>query len=409
MHARQIVPQIAGLLPRGAAGAPPRSRRAVTLAAAQNMRASSALRRLAFASSIGAAGVAASIIHRPALCREAGLDALAARVSALESLARGPSAVMSAFGDRPMAELIDGKAVAAQIRKEVAEQTEDLKAKHGVVPGLAVVLVGNRTDSKTYVRMKKRAAAEVGFYSLDKNFDESVTQQQLLETIRELNQDPQVHAILVQLPLPRHIDEAKVLEEVNVAKDVDGFSAVNIGNMCLRGGKPPLAVPCTPAGCVELLQRSNVELKGKEVVVIGRSNIVGMPVAHLLMSMDATVTVCHSRTADLPAHVRRADIVVAAVGSAECIKGDWIKPGATVIDVGVNSKPAPDDPRGYKLCGDVDFASASQVAGKITPVPGGVGPMTIAMLMKNTLNLARNSLGLSREPLRKTDSKYPGK
>ena len=172
--------------------------------------------------------------------------------------------------------------------------------------------------------------------------------------------------------------------------------------MCIRGGEPPLAVPCTPAGCVELLQRSNVELRGKEVCVIGRSNIVGMPVAHLLTSMDATVTVCHSKTLDIPTHVRRADVVVAAVGAAEMVKGDWIKPGATVIDVGVNSKPA-DNPKGYVLCGDVDFETAVKVAGKITPVPGGVGPMTIAMLMKNTLNLARHSLGLPRLPLRKVE------
>ena len=187
---------------------------------------------------------------------------------------------------------------------------------------------------------------------------------------------------------------------------MDGFSATNIGNLCLRGGRPPLAVPCTPAGCVELLQRSEIEVKGKDVVVVGRSNIVGMPVAHLLMSMDATVTVCHSRTTDLPAHVRRADIVIAAVGAAEMIKGSWLKPGATVIDVGVNSKPAPEDPRGYVLCGDVDFAEASQVAGVITPVPGGVGPMTIAMLMKNTLNLARHSVNLPRVALRRTATNH---
>jgi len=249
--------------------------------------------------------------------------------------------------------------------------------------------------------MKKRAAKECGFYSLDVNFDEQVTEEQLIKAVEDLNANPKVHAILVQLPLPKHIDEAKVLETVLVDKDVDGFSAANIGNMCLKGGKPPLAVPCTPAGCIELLQRSGTAVKGKEVVVIGRSNIVGMPVAHLLTSMDATVTVCHSRTADLAGHVRRADIVVAAVGAAEMVKGEWLKPGCTVIDVGVNSKPAADDPRGYVLCGDVDFSTAKGVAGAITPVPGGVGPMTIAMLMKNTVNLARNAVGLSRLPLRK--------
>ena len=208
----------------------------------------------------------------------------------------------------------------------------------------------------------------------------------------------------MQLPLPRHIDEAAVLEEIRVAKDVDGFSATNIGNLCLRGGTPPLALPCTPAGCIELLQRSDVPVAGKEVVVLGRSNIVGMPVAQLLQSMDATVTVCHSRTEDIPSHVRRADIVIAAVGRAEMVKAEWLKPGAVVIDVGVNSKPDANAARGYKLCGDVDFEAASKVAGAITPVPGGVGPMTIAMLLKNTLNLARHSVGLPRMTLRRTAS-----
>ena len=292
-------------------------------------------RRVALASTLG--GVAASLLHRPTFCQDVTIESLSARVSLLvmtgtrthapcccrafpaaaaelddggtrvrlsfwqESLARVAAPAMAADHS---ATIIDGKAVAKQIRIEVREGVEDLKGKHGVVPGLAVVLVGNRTDSATYVRMKKRAATEVGFYSIDRQFDESVTQQQLLDTVRELNADPQVHAILVQLPLPRHVDEAAVLEAIDVKKDVDGFSASNIGNMCLRGGRPPLAVPCTPAGCVELLQRSEVDVSGKEVVVVGRSNIVGMPVAHLLMSMDATVTTCHSRTKDLPGHVR---------------------------------------------------------------------------------------------------------
>jgi len=362
--------------------------------------------RRAISLGLGAGVVVTSgLITRPALCRETAassltVESLSQRVSLLESLARVPPILASAAASGP-ANLIDGKKIAADIRAEVKQQADDLGKNHGIVPGLAVVLVGERTDSATYVRMKKRAADECGFFSVDRKFDESVTQQQLIETVRELNADPKVHAILVQLPLPRHIDEAAVLETIQVEKDVDGFSAANIGNMCLRGGKPPLAVPCTPAGCIELLQRSGVEVRGKEVVVIGRSNIVGMPVAHLLMSMDATVTICHSRTSDLPAHVRKADIVVAAVGAAEMVKGDWIKPGATVIDVGVNSKPAPESPRGYVLCGDVDFESAKQVAGAITPVPGGVGPMTIAMLMKNTVNLARNAAGLPRIPLRR--------
>ena len=360
-----------------------------------------ALRRLALASSISA-GVAASLIRPPSLSHSATsptVESLSARVSVLEALARGPSAIFASAVEP--ARIIDGRKVAAQIRTEVKQGAEELQKDHGIVPGLAVVLVGNRTDSKTYVRMKKRAANEVGFHSVDKNFEETVSTQQLIDCVKALNADPKVHGILVQLPLPRHVDESKVLEAIDVEKDVDGFSASNIGNMCLRGGRPPLAVPCTPAGCVELLQRSDVEVRGKDVVVVGRSNIVGMPVAHLLMSMDATVTVCHSRTADLPGKVRSADIVIAAVGAAEMIQGDWLKPGCTVIDVGVNSKPSADDPRGYVLCGDVDFESASKVAGAITPVPGGVGPMTIAMLMKNTLNLARNSLGLKRQSLRR--------
>ena len=299
------------------------------------------------------------------------------------------------------ATIIDGKAISAEIRAEIKQHATELKEQHGVTPGLAVVLVGARTDSATYVRMKKKAAAEVAFHSVDKTFDESVTEEELLQCVRDLNADPQVHGILVQLPLPKHINEATVLEAILVEKDADGFSADNIGNMCLKGGKPPLALPCTPAGCIELLKRSKIEISGKDCVVIGRSNIVGMPVAHLLQSMNGTVTVCHSRTKDLAGHVRRADIVVAAIGSAEMILGEWIKPGAVVIDVGMNSKPAPETAKGYKLCGDVDFESAKQHASAITPVPGGVGPMTIAMLLKNTLNLARHSIGLPRMPLRK--------
>lgn len=290
--------------------------------------------------------------------------------------------------------VIDGKAIAASIRAEIKEASETLFREHQLKPGLAVVLVGNRTDSATYVRMKKKVAAELGFHSVDIDFEESVTQAELISAVEQLNGDPKVHGILVQLPLPSHINEGAVLEKIAVNKDADGFSAENIGNLCLRGGKPPLAVPCTPAGCIELLKRSNVEIRGKDAVVLGRSNIVGMPVAHLLQSMDATVTTCHSRTKDLAAHVRRADIVVAAIGKAEMVKADWLKPGAVVIDVGMNSKPAPDLPKGYKLCGDVDYDAAKMVASAITPVPGGVGPMTIAMLMQNTLNLARHSLGL---------------
>ena len=298
------------------------------------------------------------------------------------------------------ATLIDGKAIAAQYTREIAEGSAELKEKHGVVPGLAVVLVGERKDSQTYVRMKKKAAKEVGFFSVDVDLPDTVTEERLLEVVRELNERDDVHAILVQLPLPKHIDEAKVLASIKVEKDVDGFSAENMGNLALRGGAPPLAVPCTPAGCIVLLQRSGVDMRGKHAVVLGRSNIVGLPAALLLLSCDATVTIAHSKTPDIAAEVRRADIVIAAVGKPEMVRGSWIKPGAVVIDVGINSVPDASKPAGYRLVGDVCFDEAVQVASQITPVPGGVGPMTIAMLMKNTLNLARHKAKLPRIPLR---------
>lgn len=352
-----------------------------------------ALRRLAIAGSVSAT-LALTLPPRDRLHAHAAYAA-----HALGATPRAAYCAASAAG--APATLIDGKAIAAHVRAEVKEHVEQLAESHRVTPGLAVVLVGARTDSATYVRMKKKAAAEVGFYSVDREFAETVTEAEVLECVDELNRDPKIHGILVQLPLPRHIDEARVLESIAVHKDVDGFSAENIGRMALRGGSPPLAIPCTPAGCVELLQRSNIAVAGKEVVVLGRSNIVGMPVAALLQSMDATVTVCHSRTPNLEEHVRRADIVVAAMGRAEAVRGEWLKPGCTVIDVGINSIPAPETKRGYRLCGDVHFESASKVAGAITPVPGGVGPMTIAMLLKNTLNLTRHSVGLPRVPLRR--------
>lgn len=335
------------------------------------------------------------------------------------------------------ARLISGKKVAEEIRAELKAATERLKREHGVTPGLAVVLVGDRPDSASYVRSKKKMAESLGYHSVDRTFAATASEQEVLECVHALNADPSVHAILVQLPLPKHIDEHRVVSAVAVEKDVDGFSAANIGNLALRGGVPPLAVPCTPAGCVELLQRTGIEVSGKEAVVLGRSNIVGMPVAQLLQSMDATVTVCHSRTKDIAAHVKRADIVIAAIGKREFVPGEWLKPGAVVIDVGINSKEDPSAKRGYRLVGDVDFDSAQKVAGArarasaggararrasaaptraapaapspgaITPVPGGVGPMTIVMLMKNTLNLARHSVGLERLPLRRAPTNKP--
>eukprot|EP00747_Dinoflagellata_sp_TGD_P184693 gnl/TRDRNA2_/TRDRNA2_40561_c0_seq1.p1 gnl/TRDRNA2_/TRDRNA2_40561_c0~~gnl/TRDRNA2_/TRDRNA2_40561_c0_seq1.p1 ORF type:complete len:428 (+),score=91.08 gnl/TRDRNA2_/TRDRNA2_40561_c0_seq1:36-1319(+) len=293
------------------------------------------------------------------------------------------------------AELIDGKAIAQQVRSEVKAGSDALLRDHSIVPGLAVVLVGSRKDSQTYVRMKKKAAAEVAFHSVDVDLPEDVTQEALLAEVDRLNADPKVHAILVQLPLPSHIDEATVLKRIKLEKDADGFSAMNIGNLCLRGGDTPLAVPCTPAGCIELLQRSGVQVAGKEAVVLGRSNIVGMPVAALLQSMNATVTVCHSYTNDMEGCVRRADIVVAALGRAEMVRGSWLKPGCVVIDVGINAVDDASKKLGYRLVGDVNTEEAKLVASKITPVPGGVGPMTIAMLLKNTLQLATLSVGRS--------------
>mmetsp|Transcript_147104 Transcript_147104/g.256716 ORF Transcript_147104/g.256716 Transcript_147104/m.256716 type:complete len:354 (-) Transcript_147104:173-1234(-) len=301
-------------------------------------------------------------------------------------------------------ELIDGKMIAGIVRQEVKDYTAELVKDHGITPGLAVILVGSRKDSQSYVTNKKKMSTEVGFHNVDVNLPDTVSQEDLLKEVDKLNKDPKVHAILVQLPLPNHIDEPTVLEAIAVEKDVDGFSCQNIGNLCLKGGRPPMAIPCTPAGCIELLQRSEVEVSGKDAVVLGRSNIVGMPVAALLQSMNATVTVCHSRTKNLKERVQAADIVIAALGKAQMVKGDWLKPGCVVIDVGINAIDDATKKAGYRLVGDVDFPECVMVASKITPVPGGVGPMTIAMLLKNTINLARHSIGLERVALRKNAS-----
>ena len=290
------------------------------------------------------------------------------------------------------AAIIDGKAIAATIREEIRRDVEAMQAEHGQVPGLATVLVGARKDSQTYVRMKKKACAEVGIRSFGHDLPADVSQEELLDVVRQLNADPAVHGILVQLPLPDHIDDEEILAAISIEKDVDGFHPLNIGRLSMKR-RDPLYVPCTPKGCIELLDRSGVDIEGKHAVVLGRSNIVGLPVAMLLLHRNATRTVCHSRTADLPAVVRQADILVAAVGRAEMVRGDWLKPGAVVIDVGVNAVDDADDPRGYRLVGDVAFDEALDVAGAITPVPGGVGPMTIAMLLRNTTDGARRSLG----------------
>ncbi len=285
------------------------------------------------------------------------------------------------------AQLIDGKMIAAQVREEVAANAARRVAAGKNKPGLATVLVGDRIDSATYVASKQKACAEVGMDSLSQNLPGDISQEELERVIKSLIDDRSVHGILVQLPLPSHLDEERVLQLISIEKDVDGFSPINIGRLAQKG-REPLFVPCTPYGCIYLLEKSGVKIEGANAVVLGRSNIVGMPAALLLIGKNATVTVCHSRTKDLPDVIRSADILIAAIGKTEFVRGDWIKPGAAVIDVGINSKPDATKKSGYRLVGDVNFDEAKEVAGFITPVPGGVGPMTIAMLMRNTLRAA---------------------
>lgn len=292
------------------------------------------------------------------------------------------------------AQIIDGKAIAATIRGEIKAEVETMKAKYGQVPGLATVLVGERRDSQTYVRMKKKACAEVGITSFGHDIPDDISQEDLLEVVREINAKPEVHGILVQLPLPDHIDDEEILGAVSLEKDVDGFHPLNIGRLSMKR-RDPLFVPCTPKGCIELLDRTGVQIEGKRAVVLGRSNIVGLPVAMLLLHRNATLTICHSRTQNLPEVVRQADILIAAVGRAEMVRGDWVKPGVVVIDVGVNAVDDPSREKGYRLAGDVAFDEVKEVASAITPVPGGVGPMTIAMLLRNTLDSAKRALGMA--------------
>jgi methylenetetrahydrofolate dehydrogenase (NADP+) / methenyltetrahydrofolate cyclohydrolase len=282
-----------------------------------------------------------------------------------------------------MATIIDGKAIAAKLRAEIATEAAALAAR-GVRPGLAVVLVGEDPASKVYVSMKEKACAEAGIFSDEYKLHAETTEADLLALIDRLNNDPKIHGILVQLPLPKHINTEKVLEAISPHKDVDGFHPYNVGRLVV--GKP-LFQPCTPYGVMMMLKECGVELSGKEVVVVGRSNIVGKPVAFMCLQQNATVTLCHSRTRDLPAKVRAADVVIAAVGQPEMIKGDWIREGAVVIDVGVNRVGD------KKLVGDVEYAAASERASAITPVPGGVGPMTITMLLYNTVESAKKALG----------------
>ena len=348
------------------------------------------------------------------------------------------------------AQLIDGKAIAAQIYDEIRAEVAELE-KQGIKPGLATVLVGADPASQAYVRSKQKTCTACGFHSIGEHMPADASQEEVDAVVARLNDDPAIHGILVQLPLPKHLDEEKILSAISLEKDVDGFHPLNIGRLSMKGRKP-LFVPCTPAGSVELLVRSGVEIEGKEAVILGRSNIVGLPVSMLLLHRNATITICHSRTKDLAATCRQADILIAAVGRPEMVKGDWVKPGAAVIDVGINrvwvAHPAdkewtckatgetfiahrkdesekggrgkmgtycvacdevylkghePADKqdcepislfRKYKLVGDVDFDEVNEVAGHLTPVPGGVGPMTIAMLMWNTLAGAKLAAGI---------------
>ncbi|MEB2333655.1 MAG: bifunctional methylenetetrahydrofolate dehydrogenase/methenyltetrahydrofolate cyclohydrolase FolD [Anaerolineaceae bacterium] len=285
------------------------------------------------------------------------------------------------------AQLIDGKAIAQQLRVQVAAAVAERLAAGKTKPTLATVLVGDRMDSATYVSSKQKACAELGMGSISRNLPGDISQEELEKVVKALNDDLAVHGILTQLPLPSHINEERVLQLIGANKDVDGFSPLNIGRLAQKG-REPLFVPCTPAGCIYLLEQAGVQIEGANAVVLGRSNIVGMPAALLLIGKNATVTVCHSRTKDLPDVVRGADILIAAIGKAEFVRGDWIKPGAAIIDVGINSKPDATRKSGYRLVGDVNFEEAKEAAGFITPVPGGVGPMTIAMLMRNTLRAA---------------------
>jgi len=289
------------------------------------------------------------------------------------------------------AEIIDGKAIASKVRADVAEQVKALKRDHGIMPGLTVVLVGENPASQVYVRNKSKQTEAAGMISTMHRLPAETSEAQLLALVNDLNEDAAVHGILVQLPLPAQINETRVIEAINPAKDVDGFHPENVGRVATGAGG---VAPCTPLGSVILAKTVRTDLTGAEAVIIGRSNIVGKPLAQLLLQENCTVTIAHSRTRDLPEVARRADLLLAAVGRAELVRGDWIKPGATVIDVGINRlDPEPGAEKG-RLVGDVAFEEAREVAGAITPVPGGVGPMTIACLLANTVNAARAINGL---------------
>lgn len=294
------------------------------------------------------------------------------------------------------AKILDGNKVAQEMRAEMAEEIRALKEEHGITPGLAVVLVGDDPASQVYVRNKGRACEQVGIRSDTYRFPADYPEEELLGLISKLNDDPEVHGILVQLPLPKHIDEEKVLYAIDPDKDVDGFHPVNVGKLMI--GKPGF-LPCTPHGIQQLLLRSGIEIEGKHVVVVGRSNIVGKPVAMILVQKqkgaNATVTICHTGTKDLGYHTRQADILIVAAGRPKTVTADMVKEGAVVVDVGVNRVEDPSSKRGYRLVGDVDFDSVKEKASAITPVPGGVGPMTITMLLRNTIDAAKRAHGIA--------------
>lgn len=312
-------------------------------------------------------------------------------------------AVMTEVEEIPLARIIDGKAHADDLRREVRGEVAQVKAAYGVTPGLAVVLVGNDPASEIYVRSKGKQAIEAGMRSLEFRLGEDTTREELLGLIQRLNADPEVHGILVQLPLPRHLDPTLVINAIDPMKDVDGFHISNVG---MVGTGQTAIAPCTPLGCMMMIRRRHPDLAGKTALVIGHSNVVGKPMARLLLNADCTVMIAHKSSTNIPELARLADIVVVAAGVPGLVKADWIKPGATVIDVGISRVPAPekglqdDGSVKTKIVGDVDFADVRRVAGAITPVPGGVGPMTIACLLANTLSACRHQLGIPDAPLK---------
>lgn len=281
-----------------------------------------------------------------------------------------------------MAKILDGKALSTKIKEEIAAEVKEMVSQGKEPPGLSVVLVGDDGPSKVYVNGKKKACEKVGFHSVEVRMPDNITQLELIGKIRELNNDPKIHGILVQLPLPKHLDEMEAINAIDPRKDVDGFHPMNIGNLNLN---VDTFVSCTPLGVMEMINRYEIPVEGKRALVIGRSNVVGKPMATLLTKANATVTVAHSRTVDLPKLVADSEIIVTAIGKAEHIKGEWFSEGAVILDVGTNTVDDPSSPRGYRLVGDVEFKEAEKRASMITPVPGGLGPMTIAMLLSNTL------------------------